>query len=148
MLNRKNIPNLEELISQLGRTLVRIFRIDVPGIGRGDFIDQEETSVVRNGVAETQTVTHKRLLDCGHLCTISSIVAACDICSSLSCVECIAQCEICGFNVCRYCRRQTTDSDGQERMLCNICRSKENRKRIVSSASRAITGFFVRREGE
>lgn len=146
MLNQNNMPNLEDLINQLGRTKVKSSRIDAPGIGSGDFIDQEEISVVRNGVVETQVVTHNRLLDCGHLATVSSILAACHMCSGLTCGKCLVECDICRSNVCRHCSRMSLDRHGLERMLCDECRAKENRRRTAGAVSRAIAGFFVSRE--
>jgi hypothetical protein len=148
MFNNRDLLNLEELISQLGKKKVKRIRIDAPGIGRGDYIDQEEISIVRNGVVETQVVEHNRLLDCGHIVPVSNIIAACDICSSLVCDQCIMQCDICGFNVCRYCRKKSIDSVGRERMLCKICWSKEMRKRVASSIYRGMSGFFIARDGD
>ena len=147
-MNTKNLRELEERINQLGRTTVKRVRLNAPGMGVQDFPDEEKISVVRNGVAETQVITNIRLLDCGHFGQISSISSACDICSRISCDKCIQQCEICGFNVCRYCRRPSIDRDGHERMLCDSCRTKENRRRATSTVSRAIVGFFVSREEE
>lgn len=144
MLNPNDLRNLEELLSQTGRTKVKIIRIDAPEIGSGDFLDEEEISVVRNGVVETQVITHARLLDCGHLGTMSSIVAACDLCGRLCCEMCIDKCQECGFLTCRYCLRKSINTGENERTLCHRCRTKENRRQVA----RAVAGFFVKREVE
>ena len=139
MFNGRDYLNLEELLSQIGKTKVKIRRIDAPGIGSGDFVDEEEISVVRNGVVETRMTTHVRLLDCGHLSTVGSLIGACDLCGILACETCLSQCPECGFLTCRYCRTKGNSSEG---ILCDRCRSKENRKQVA----RALAGFFVSRE--
>ncbi|MFC1716286.1 hypothetical protein ACFL6S_21615 [Candidatus Poribacteria bacterium] len=146
MLNGRDFSNLQELLAEMGRTNVKIVRIDAPGIGNADFLDTEEISVVRNGVVETRMTEHARLLDCGHLGKISSLVAVCDLCARLCCEECLAQCQECGFLTCRYCRRRRPGSGGHERILCAPCSSRENRRRAARTVSRTIAGFFVRKE--
>ena len=138
MLNGRDYLKLEDLVSQMGRTKVKTRRINIPGMGVAEIPDEEETSVLRNGVVETRVTQHAILLDCGHLSTGSNLVGACDICGILACEKCFSQCP-CGFLTCRYCRGK---SNGSEQILCDPCRSAKNRR----LAARTIAGFFVIRE--
>ena len=139
--DRSDFSHLRELISRLGKTRRLITRIDAPGIGSGDFPEQEENSVLNNGVVETQVTTHNFLLGCDHLKTASSVVGACYLCGSLCCESCLVECPECLLLTCRRCLRKSVDTDGIVRNLCRVCSAKQDRKRVA----RAVAGFFVKR---
>lgn len=147
MLNERDVARLEELISRMGKVKEKSVRLDAPGIGSADFVEEEEIAVVSpNGVVETRTIAHARLLDCSHLGLVSRLVAACDVCGRLCCDKCLQQCQKCVFLTCRYCRNRSNGREGSERRLCDSCQAKDNRRRAASAVSRAIADCFVSRE--
>ncbi len=140
--NRNGFSHLRDLYKRLGKKRRLITRIDAPGIGSGEFPEQEEDSVLNNGVVETQVTTHNFLLDCGHIKPASSAVGLCYVCRSLCCESCLVECPECFSLTCRGCLRKSVGTDGSVRNLCRPCRAKEDRKRVAG----AIAGFFVKRE--
>ena len=139
--DRNGFSHLRDLCKRLGKKRRLITRIDAPGIGSGDFPEQEENSVLNNGVVETQVTTHNFLLDCDHIKTASSVEGLCYLCGSLCCESCLVECPECFLLTCRSCLRKSVGTDGSIRNICRICSAKQDRRRVAQ----AVAGFFVKR---
>lgn len=139
-----NMIRMINQLSQLGRKTAEVVHLDHGEISDGDLVDREVVSSVQDTGIDIKETSYKRVLDCGHVGQANSIAGECDLCSRLTCPDCLFVCQNCRRAICRYCSRVFVD-EGVEEIYCTSCYADTKAKRAAISASKAIYGFFVKK---
>ena len=148
MLKPHEIQNsVRDILNRLGRKTTEVTHLDTGELIDGEHIDSESVSVVKDGVVQVRQTTHKRMFECGHIASASSVAAMCDNCGRMVCENCITLCHKCNLYVCRYCTKIFIDKEsGDELTLCNFpCFSDVKRNKMLKKAGKSIVNFFAKK---